>query len=46
MPESRGETGRPLSETVMEGAHRPAKLHRFRSRKYTLLKDKMHVLLK
>jgi 8-oxo-dGTP diphosphatase len=36
----------PLTETVMEGAHRPAQLHRFKSKKYNLLKDKMQVLLK
>ncbi|MFH1669018.1 MAG: NUDIX domain-containing protein [Candidatus Woesearchaeota archaeon] len=36
----------PLKETVMEGAHRPAQLYRFKSKKYVLLKDKIHVLLK
>lgn len=33
-------------KTSMEGAHRPAQLYSFKDKDYTLLKDKIHVLLK
>ncbi|MFC1741973.1 NUDIX domain-containing protein [Nanoarchaeota archaeon] len=36
----------PLKETAMEGAHRPAQLHKFKNKRYTILKDKIHVFLK
>ena len=35
-----------LNETKMEGAHRPAQLHSFSSKKYESISDKMNVFLK
>jgi 8-oxo-dGTP diphosphatase len=34
------------NETKMEGAHRPARLYEFRSKKYMNLKERIHVFLK
>jgi 8-oxo-dGTP diphosphatase len=33
------------NETKMEGAHRPARLYKFKDKNYQPLKDKMHVIL-
>ncbi len=35
----------PLRETKMDGAHRPAKLYKFKHREYRTLKDKIHVFV-
>ncbi|MFC1732285.1 NUDIX domain-containing protein [candidate division KSB1 bacterium] len=37
---------KPLAESKMEGAHRPAKLYSFKEKKYSTLKEKINVFLK
>ncbi len=36
---------KPTKETRMEGAHRPAQLHKFKERDYKPIKEKMHVFI-